>query len=154
MSKQDRIRQLTTPTNKNTCTALLALAAQMDHTGVSADDPVREIFGLLGDKWSKLILLVLDCGVFGYGELQRTMEALATEPSVPRRVLTLKLRALERDGFVRKELGLQKTAKSAYSLTPLGKELTERVKLTTQWITDHHDDIKSARLAYDNTNEI
>lgn len=154
MNRSESIRRLNECRDDRKHETLLALAKEMDANDVAADSPVREVFALLGDKWSKLILLILNCGVFGYGELQRTIEALASERTVSRRVLTVKLRALERDGFIQKKISEDKPLKSEYSLTPLGAELTKKVVELSEWITENHDAIYSARNDFDSVKHV
>lgn len=83
-----------------TRTAIAALAAEMAAHGHDREDPAREVMGLLGDRWSTLILLVLATGEWRHAELRRTLAQLSAEQAISQRVLTLKLRTLERDGFV------------------------------------------------------
>lgn len=54
---------------------------------------VRDLLDLVGDKWSLLIIATLRSGRLRFSELQRYI------PGVSQRMLTLKLRGLERDGL-------------------------------------------------------
>ncbi|MEY4268871.1 MAG: hypothetical protein RLZZ58_87 [Pseudomonadota bacterium] len=99
---------------------IAALARQMDAHGRTRHEPVREIFGLLGDRWTTLILLVLAIGTWRHAELRRILGRLGSEGRISQRVLTLKLRALERDGLVRRAVSTDTPPRVSYALTPLG----------------------------------
>eukprot|EP00456_Euglypha_rotunda_P060367 TRINITY_DN50542_c0_g1_i1.p2 TRINITY_DN50542_c0_g1~~TRINITY_DN50542_c0_g1_i1.p2 ORF type:complete len:120 (-),score=36.73 TRINITY_DN50542_c0_g1_i1:10-369(-) len=79
---------------------LMALAQDMHQHGAEQDAPIRTIFGLLGDRWSMLILLLLDISTFRHAELRRLLDRMSAEGAISQRVLTLKLRLLERNGIV------------------------------------------------------
>jgi DNA-binding HxlR family transcriptional regulator len=154
MSRYNKVKQYGDAFSKPTLEKLLRLARQMDSAGVRVEDPVREVFSLLGDKWSKLILLTLNTGTFGYGELLRTLNCLAWEGApISKRILTLKLRALERDGLVVKELTDDYPPKSEYRLSQLGVELTGIVSQLIRWIEEHSTVIEESRSAFEEDSE-
>ena len=95
------------------------LAARMDEGGKEPDSPVREVLHLLGDKWSSLILMTLGTGTFGHALLKRTVSVLAGEMKISQRVLTQKLRALERNGLVEREEVECVPKKVNYQLSPI-----------------------------------
>lgn len=125
------------------------LAEDMQATGYRRHDPVREIFGLVGDKWSTLILLVLDIGCWRHAELRRVLGQLGEEDGISQRMLTLKLRALEREGLVDRMATADVPPKVSYRLTPLGHGLTEEARRLIGWVQSHRAQIEQARLAFD-----
>jgi DNA-binding HxlR family transcriptional regulator len=125
-----------------------ALAADMRQNGYNRDDPVREIFALIGDRWTTLILLVLEIGQWRHAELRRVLGRLGAEGKISQRVLTLKLRALERDGIVLRYTTAGVPAKVSYELSPLGMELTIEVKRMIGWVHVNRSAIDTARAEY------
>lgn len=128
---------------------LTALVAQMQAHGTARDEPVRSTMGLLGDRWSALILLVLETGIWRHAELRRTLALLSAEQAISQRVLTLKLRALERDGFVWRAASEHVPPQVSYGLTRLGDELVKEARRMIAWIGAHRTTIETAREAFD-----
>ncbi len=64
-------------------------------------------------------------------------------------MLTQTLRKLERDGLVERHVYPVVPPKVEYSLTPLGKTLTELLGAICKWAEGHLDEIEAARLDYD-----
>jgi DNA-binding HxlR family transcriptional regulator len=125
-----------------------ALAQDMRVHGYHRDAPVREIFALMGDRWSNLLLLVLGFGVWRHAELRRVLGRLGAEGKISQRVLTLKLRALERDGLVIRHVTGDVPPKVSYELSALGKGLLGEVKPLIGWINRHRAEIDDARRDY------
>jgi DNA-binding HxlR family transcriptional regulator len=130
-----------------------ALAGEMRTHGYQRDEPVREIFSLLGDRWTMLILLVLAIGSFRHAELQRTLGRLGAEGKISQRVLTLKLRMLERDGLVTRAITPDVPPKVSYALSPLGVGLVGQARTLLGWVQAHRKAIESARDSFDGLNE-
>lgn len=129
--------------------AVDGLARQMIAHGVRRDEPVRAIFGLLGDRWSTLILLVLGMGTWRHAELRRVLGRLGAEEKISQRVLTLKLRTLEREGLVSRRVIDSVPPKVSYALTPLGKELRIEAEHLIGWVNDRAAQFRVARAAFD-----
>lgn len=125
------------------------LSARMETHGTDREQPVRSTFVLLGDRWTTLILLVLHDETWRYGELRRMLGRLGSEDHIAQRVLTRKLRGLERDGFVLRETSGDVPPRVHYSLTPLGLALYERVWRLIDWVTENEDCIEQARARFD-----
>lgn len=128
---------------------LTALAQDMHQHGAEQDAPIRTIFGLLGDRWSMLILLLLDIGPFRHAELRRLLDRMSAEGGISQRVLTLKLRLLERNGIVSRSVSGDVPPKVGYALTPLGRELLLEAKRLLVWAQDRRDQIEKARALFD-----
>lgn len=125
------------------------LAADMRATGYQRHEPVREIFGLIGDKWTTLILLVLRIGTWRHAELRRILGRLGSDDGISQRMLTLKLRALERHGMVARTVTPDIPPKVSYALTPLGQSLTGEARQLIGWVQAHRAAIERARDAFD-----
>ncbi|WP_225007296.1 MULTISPECIES: winged helix-turn-helix transcriptional regulator [Novosphingobium] len=126
-----------------------ALARQMAAHGTRREEPVRATFGLLGDRWSTLILLVLGMGTWRHAELRRVLSRLGAEEGISQRVLTLKLRTLEREGFVARHVVESVPPKVSYALTPLGAQLKAQAERLIDWVNANRDVILDARARFD-----
>lgn len=107
---------------------------------------VGEILGLIGDKWSVLLVMSLSEGSRRFSELRRDV------PGISQRMLTLTLRALERDGFITRKVTPTVPARVDYSLTDLGRALQEPVTALGTWAVANRARIEAARAAYDEAN--
>lgn len=133
-----------------TCRArLTALAQDMHQHGAEQDAPIRTIFGLLGDRWSMLILLLLDIGPFRHAELRRLLDRMSAEGAISQRVLTLKLRLLERNGLVSRSVSSDIPPRVGYALTALGLALLAEAKRLLGWTQDRREEIEAARRTFD-----
>jgi len=126
-----------------------ALAAEMRAQGYQRSDPVREIPALLGDRWTTLILLVLDIDCWRHAELRRVLGRLGAEGRISQRVLTLKLRTLERDGLVRRLSTADVPPKVSYELNDLGRSLVGESRRLIDWVQGNAARIAAAREAFD-----
>lgn len=103
----------------------------------------REVVGLIGDKWSVLILHALCHEQLRYSEVQRRVNGIS------QKVLTATLRQLERDGVVKRTVFPVVPPRVEYELTPLGHSVFEVIASLRAWSIDHLGDIKKARNNYD-----
>lgn len=127
------------------------LAAEMRRHGATRDAPARAVMGLVGDRWTSLILLVLATGEWRHAELRRVVARLSADVERPisQRMLTLKLRTLERDGFVVRLATNDVPPKVSYRLSPLGLQLALEVRRMVDWINTQKEAIFAARAAHD-----
>lgn len=82
--------------------------------------PVATTVQLIGNKWKLLILRNLI-----YNGAQRFTDFPKTIPGISKKVLTDNLRALESDGLIEREVFAEVPPRVVYSLSELGKTLTE-----------------------------
>jgi DNA-binding HxlR family transcriptional regulator len=129
--------------------AIAALEAEMAAHGTARDAPVRAVMTLLGDRWSTLILLVLAAGEWRHAELRRILARLSAEQAISQRILTQKLRALERDGFVSRAVSSDVPPKVSYRLTALGSALQSQARVLIDWVNDNSEGIAAAREQFD-----
>ena len=127
---------------------LLRLAREIEATGHERDDPVREIMSRLGDSWSPLILSILSTGRYRHAALRRVIAVVSAEAAISQRMLTLRLRALERDGLVLRDVEPTVPPTVCYALSPLGHELAERLDGMIRWIKDNESTVRRAREAF------
>jgi len=106
---------------------------------------VRDVLDRVGDKWSALIIGMLQDGPLRFSELQRRVGGIS------QRMLTLSLRQLERDGIVTRTVYVQVPLRVEYELTPLGSTLVPLVLALVSWAVEHQQEIKEHRDAFDRT---
>lgn len=84
--------------------------------------------GIIGGKWKTVILFYLLEGKLRYNELRKEM------PAVTERTLSLQLKALEKDGIIKRKVYTSKPPlKVEYSLTDFGKTLIPLIKAIADW---------------------
>ncbi|MBQ0896091.1 helix-turn-helix domain-containing protein [Micromonospora purpureochromogenes] len=104
---------------------------------------VREALDRVGGKWSIGILVAAAKGPVRFTELERQVEGIS------RRMLTLTLRNLERDGLLHRRVYPTVPPKVEYTATPMALELYESLVALTDWAERHRGAISEARTAYD-----
>ncbi len=104
---------------------------------------VRQILSRVGDKWSILVIALLDRGTLRFTELRREIDGIS------QRMLTLTLRQLERDGLVRRTVYPVVPPKVVYELTDLGGTLLRSIQSIVNWAIDHRCEVAAARAEYD-----
>jgi DNA-binding HxlR family transcriptional regulator len=104
--------------------------------------PSRVALDRIGDRWTALIVGVLDDGPRRFGEIR---DAMGISP----KVLTQTLRTLERDGLVARSAYAEIPPRVEYSLTALGLTLREPLAAIRDWAEAHIDEIIAARERHD-----
>ncbi|MBQ8099239.1 MAG: helix-turn-helix transcriptional regulator [Bacteroidaceae bacterium] len=105
--------------------------------------PIRNILARVLDKWSFLLLMVLD----GY-EQRRFNQLLKDIPDISRRMLTQTLRQLEADGLVERQVFAEVPLRVEYRLTPIARTLTPLLKPLTSWALTNYAAIMENRRKY------
>lgn len=132
-------------------TALQTLQARLDQTMptmaelCTSDDPelFRSLLSRMGDKWTLLVI-----GVLG-DEQRRFTELSEVIPGISRRMLTVTLRALERDGLVVRTVHAQVPPRVDYELTDLGRSLQDVALALADWVREHQQTIAGNRQDFD-----
>ncbi|WP_020681019.1 winged helix-turn-helix transcriptional regulator [Marinobacterium rhizophilum] len=94
----------------------------------AAPCPSREVLKHVCSRWGVLILIALRNGTHRFSELRRKMGG------VSEKMLAQSLQALARDGFVSRVSHPVVPPFVEYSLTPMGKEVAEKVADLANWI--------------------
>ena len=105
--------------------------------------PINEVLDHIGGKWSIGIIVAAAAGPIRFTQLERTVEGIS------RRMLTLNLRKLERDGLLVRTVYPTVPPKVEYSLTPIARELSESFATLTAWAERHRHAIAASRRQYD-----
>lgn len=109
----------------------------------SAHCPAQQALERIADKWTALVIYRLEAGPKRSSELQREIGGISSK------MLTQTLRSLERDGLVRREVFPVVPPKVEYSLTPLGRTLTEPLKAICRWAEANMPKVEAARRAFE-----
>jgi len=104
---------------------------------------VRQVLDRVGGKWSIGILVAASKGPVRFTELERSVEGIS------RRMLTLTLRQLERDGLLVRTVYPTVPPKVEYHATEIARELYDSLVMLTTWAERHRATIAAAREAYD-----
>jgi DNA-binding HxlR family transcriptional regulator len=95
----------------------------------------RVVLDHVMSKWGVLVLSTLSDGTQRWGELKRGV------PGISEKMLASTLKTLSADGLVHRESFPTVPPHVEYSLTPLGRELMERMLPLMAWIADHAEGI-------------
>ena len=106
-------------------------------------DRVAEILRRVGDKWSVLIVVLLELRPCRFNDLKRSI------PGISQRMLTLTLRSLERDGLVERTVLPQIPPYVSYGLTEVGQSLCVPVRALCEWAEDNVGVIDIARKRFE-----
>ncbi|WP_329118755.1 winged helix-turn-helix transcriptional regulator [Streptomyces sp. NBC_01465] len=107
------------------------------------DCEVRQILDRIADKWSLLVIALLDRRVWRFSELRREIDGIS------QRMLTVTLRQLERDGLVKRTVHPVVPPRVEYELTALGRTLHTTIRSLVTWTESHQSEIAEARADYD-----
>lgn len=104
---------------------------------------VRQILDRIADKWSLLVIALLDEKTMRFGELGREIDGIS------KRMLTVTLRHLERDGLIHRQVFPEVPPRVEYRLSPLGRTLLGTIQSLVVWTEEHQGQIAMARLHFD-----
>ena len=105
--------------------------------------PTRLLFDQISDKWSMMVLTVLDGGPLRFNAIKRHLEG------VSQKALTQCLRRLERNGLVSRTVIPVSPVAVEYEITPLGRALQRPLKALHDWMLEHLGEIDTAREVFD-----
>ncbi|MFT0695245.1 winged helix-turn-helix transcriptional regulator [Acinetobacter bereziniae] len=111
-----------------------------------ADCPSRTILDQIADKWSMLILMVLD-EPHRFNAIKRRLDGIT------QRVLTQTLRKLERNGMVTRTVIDGKILGVEYALTPLGQSLKAPFSALYDWTVENMEMIQAYQSDYDSNDK-
>ena len=104
---------------------------------------VREIIGRVADKWTLLVLEVLEeHGVVRFTRLGKLVGGIS------QKMLTQTLRRMENDGLVTRTVHPVVPPRVEYELTDLGRSLGLAFCGVWIWAEAHYDEITRARQAF------
>lgn len=104
---------------------------------------VREIIERVADKWTMLVLEVLE--EHGVVRFTRLGELVG---GVSQKMLTKTVRQMERDGLVTRTVHPVIPPRVEYELTELGRSLSEAFCGVWVWVERHRGEIERSRAAF------
>ncbi|GGQ87600.1 winged helix-turn-helix transcriptional regulator [Couchioplanes azureus] len=104
---------------------------------------VREVLDRVGGKWSIGVIIEASQAPVRFTELERRITGIS------RRMLTLTLRNLERDGLLTRTVYPTVPPKVEYTATDMARELYDSLVTLTEWADRHREAIAASREAYD-----
>jgi len=106
--------------------------------------PISPVVDIVFSRWTTPILWSLhEFGRQRFVELERRLA------SVTPKVLTQRLRQLERDGLVIRTYHAEVPPRVEYEISDLGRSLAPVFAGLTQWATEHLGAVERSRTAYD-----
>ena len=101
-------------------------------------------------KFYKNILIILFLGgneVLRFGELKNLVNGISSK------ILTERLKRLERDGYLTRKLYAEVPVRVEYKLTTFGLSYLEKLLVISEWAQDEMNIILSSRAEYDNRSQ-
>jgi len=105
--------------------------------------PARNVLDRFGDKWSTLVILVLN-----EEEKLRFNELHKVIGDISQKMLTVTLRNLEADGLASRKVYPEIPPRVEYKLTPLGKSLVPHISSLLKWADQNFSSIMASRSKY------
>ena len=104
---------------------------------------ISEVLARVGDKWTVLVVNLMGSGPKRFSEIKREVGGIS------QRMLTLTLRALERDGLVTRTVTPSIPPRVDYELTDLGRSLLAPVQALGAWALSNREHMEQARRRFD-----
>ncbi|MDT0342213.1 winged helix-turn-helix transcriptional regulator [Streptomyces litchfieldiae] len=111
--------------------ALLAAGAYDEGPCSAPDNAVLRVFGLLGKRWTGVLLATLMNGPGHFAELKRAV------PGISERMLSDRLTELAHEGLVSRTVQEGPPLRVTYRLTEAGRELRPAMVELTRWAETH-----------------
>ncbi len=105
--------------------------------------PGRLVLDRIGDRWTVLIVGVLENGTRRFSEVRDAVGGITPK------VLTQTLRAMERDGLVARKVYAEVPPRVEYTLTDLGHSLCAPIKVIRTWAEENMGQLFATRDRYD-----
>lgn len=109
--------------------------------------PIRNVISRFGDKWSLLVILLLnDNNKLRFNQLGKMI------PDISTKVLSSTLKTLEADNLINRTVYPEVPPRVEYNLTPTGTSLVPIINQLTQWAIENMSPIISHRQKYEQKN--
>jgi DNA-binding HxlR family transcriptional regulator len=94
----------------------------------------RRAVGMINGRWKLEILWLLNQGTHRFGELKRGL------PGITQHMLTAQLRALERDGLIKRTIYAEVPPRVEYEISPAARRLRPIFLEIVKWAEEHDTD--------------
>lgn len=106
--------------------------------------PIRDILSVVTDKWSILIILMLgNYEKLRFNELKKIIRGISSK------ILTERLKRMEKDGYIIRKVYPQVPIKVEYQLSKFGIQYLEQLLNLTEWIDKEVPEIIKRRIKFD-----
>jgi DNA-binding HxlR family transcriptional regulator len=105
--------------------------------------PTRQVLDLIADRWTALVIGLLEDEPKRFSVLQRGIGGIS------QKMLSQTLRQLERNGLVTRTVYAEVPPRVEYELTLLGKTLCAPIAAIRDWAETNIDQVAAAQEAYD-----
>jgi DNA-binding HxlR family transcriptional regulator len=95
----------------------------------------RRAVGMISGRWKLEILWLLSHGVHRFGELKRGL------PGITQHMLTAQLRALEKDGLIKRTIFAEVPPRVEYEITPNARRLRPIFIEIVKWAEDNENGV-------------
>ena len=110
--------------------------------------PARSFFEKFADKWILLIIYRLEQQSQHFNELKKSLDGISPK------VLSHKLKNLERDGFISRTIHENNVIRVEYALTNLGCEFAQTALSFKIWAEDNAQHVIKAQQQFDDQQSI
>jgi DNA-binding HxlR family transcriptional regulator len=110
------------------------------------DCEFRDMLSRIGDKWSLLVILILEGLPQKRGRFSDLKRSI---PGISQRMLTATVRNLERDGMLTRHVFAEVPPRVEYELTSLGRGLMDPVRGLVTWLQSNWPVIRTSRDRFD-----
>jgi DNA-binding HxlR family transcriptional regulator len=108
--------------------------------------PIAPVVDIVFSRWTTPILWQLNAhGRQRFSDLRDLVDGITAK------VLTQRLRQLERDGLVARTMHAEIPPRVEYEITDLGRSLAPVFAALVNWSADHLTEVARARSGYDNS---
>ena len=107
------------------------------------DCPIRRLSAEIGPRWHLLVLMALSVGPTRHNVLLTRIEGISPK------MLSVTLKAMQRDGFIDRTVYPEVPPRVEYQLTELGAELKNQVWPVIQWNAANLEQINAAQEKFD-----
>ena len=105
--------------------------------------PIKDVLSVASDKWSILIVLFIGgYKVLRFGDLKTLIHGISAK------VLTERLRSLEKDGYLSRQVFPEVPLRVEYKLTAFGIRYLDKLIILSEWIKDEMDNVIQSRKEY------
>ena len=118
-------------------------ALDLAYDVLQARCPSRHALEHVTGRWGALIMMALRHGPVRFNELRRRVDG------VSEKMLSQGLQALERDGFVVREVQSTMPPRVEYQLTPLGAQTSDLLKDLATFLESRMPEVEAAQVRYD-----
>ncbi len=108
----------------------------------------RRAVGMISGRWKLEILWLLNQGTHRFGELKRGL------PGITQHMLTAQLRALEKDGLVKRTIYAEVPPRVEYEITPAARRLRPIFVEIVKWAEDHQPDATTGAIAEQSVDQV